>query len=126
MRVPQATGDREREQWEEVKGQVSRGRANGLANTLFCLVPSKRLGIDGDREREFYRRRGQGRYRIEKVQGFKNVQTRLTALVQIRVLGNRERNVNQGAFESGLIWLYRTGKSLQTTSQIVGKNQQIV
>jgi hypothetical protein len=34
--------------------------------------------------------------------------------------------VNQGAFESGLIWLYRTGKSLQTTSQFVGKNQQIV
>jgi len=40
---------------------------------------------------------------------------------RVRVLGDRERNVNQVAFESGLIWLYRTGKSLQTTSQIVGK-----
>jgi hypothetical protein len=39
-------GDREREQWEEVRGQVSRGRANGLANTLFCLVPAKRLEHD--------------------------------------------------------------------------------
>jgi hypothetical protein len=45
---------------------------------------------------------------------------------QMGVLGDRERNVNQGAFESGLILLYRAGKSLQTTSQIVGKNQQIV
>jgi hypothetical protein len=51
----------------------------------------------------------------EKVQRFKGsnapdgagsnkVQTRLTALVQLRVLGDRERNVNQVAFESGLIW----------------------
>jgi hypothetical protein len=35
--------------------------------------------------------------------------------------GSKWEEINQGAFESGLILLYRAGKSLQTTSQIVGK-----
>jgi len=39
-----ATG--EREQWEEVKGQVSRGCTNSIADALFCLVPAKRLEHD--------------------------------------------------------------------------------